>query len=337
MFNGNVKTPAQVVVCPLNPEDVSKLVHSIFRSCPFLLVFRIVLFCSKHSLSPSVKAGGYGTAGWAVNGDIIIDLSRLADLGIETPREDGSFTSLRDVPSLMSKGKKSVNTLMTDTSITQSGKQRRDDDVKLRNYSSASLAVAQFLGGAPLPPDNLDTPRRIIWLDHPHQSGQQPVEEPSGGGTTLPHGASATDEGQHASSMAGPFGYLGEEGDSSTVPSSSPAGGIPHVMPPQTAGTSPFSYLSDVTNDVPPPQAPPAQTGHSLTTWGEGTNSLFANTSLASHALLEATARPAHSHAYVTFGAGVRQKEIDSYTAANPLPATSVSGLPCAIPYHVPL
>jgi len=49
-------------------------------------------FCSKHSLSPSVKAGGYGTAGWSIGGDIIIDVSKLTEIDIEVPKEDGSFT-----------------------------------------------------------------------------------------------------------------------------------------------------------------------------------------------------------------------------------------------------
>lgn len=72
---------AQAVVCPLDAQDVS----------------RVVQFCVRHTLSPSVKAGGYGTAGWAVAGDIIIDLQHLTDIAIEPPQPGArDWTSLRD-------------------------------------------------------------------------------------------------------------------------------------------------------------------------------------------------------------------------------------------------
>ena len=66
---------------------------------------RALKFCSKHGLSPSIKAGGYGTAGLAVNGDITIDLVKLNDLHIETPSTDGSFVRLKDTPRPDPKGK----------------------------------------------------------------------------------------------------------------------------------------------------------------------------------------------------------------------------------------
>ncbi|KAL4249591.1 hypothetical protein ABKN59_006146 [Abortiporus biennis] len=50
-------------------------------------------------------------------------------------------------------------------------------------------------------------------------------------------------------------------------------------------------------------------------------------------------ARPIHSHAYVTFGAGMRQKEIDTYTAEHPLEGIScVTGMreDGVVPYHIP-
>lgn len=46
--------------------------------------------------------------------------------------------------------------------------------------------------------------------------------------------------------------------------------------------------------------------------------------------------QPEHKHAYVTFGAGVKQKAVDAYTAANPLPAVTLAGAPAVAPYHVP-
>ncbi|KAL5512481.1 hypothetical protein ACEPAG_3134 [Sanghuangporus baumii] len=85
IFNGNVVTPAKAVVIPTSTEDVSK----------------ILKFCTKHALHPSIKSGGYGIAGWAINGDVVVDLSKLNGIYIEapSPSEGGKeFTSLRDMP-----------------------------------------------------------------------------------------------------------------------------------------------------------------------------------------------------------------------------------------------
>ncbi|TFY74964.1 hypothetical protein EWM64_g9048, partial [Hericium alpestre] len=83
MFNGNVLNTSKAVACPLDAQDVSQILQ----------------FCTKHALSPSIKAGGFGIGGWAINGDIIVDLSLIHDTHIEAPLPDGSFTSLRDMPS----------------------------------------------------------------------------------------------------------------------------------------------------------------------------------------------------------------------------------------------
>jgi hypothetical protein len=39
---------------------------------------------------------------------------------------------------------------------------------------------------------------------------------------------------------------------------------------------------------------------------------------------------PPHTHAYVSFGAGAKQKDVDIFTAENPLEGGDV-------PYHIPL
>ena len=73
---------------------------------PFII--SIVSFCNANGLSPSIKAGGYGTAGWAINGDIVVDLRKLNCIEMETPGDDGSFVSIRDMPMPHSKGKEKV-------------------------------------------------------------------------------------------------------------------------------------------------------------------------------------------------------------------------------------
>jgi hypothetical protein len=56
-----------------------------------------------HSLSLSVKAGGYGTGVRAIGGDVIIDLCKIMDVDIEPPT--GSYTML---PAPTTKGRKSL-------------------------------------------------------------------------------------------------------------------------------------------------------------------------------------------------------------------------------------
>lgn len=46
---------------------------------------------------------------------------------------------------------------------------------------------------------------------------------------------------------------------------------------------------------------------------------------------------PIHPYAYVTFGAGMRQKEVDNFTAKHKLEARYLAGTGDGIPYHVPL
>jgi hypothetical protein len=42
-------------------------------------------------------------------------------------------------------------------------------------------------------------------------------------------------------------------------------------------------------------------------------------------------------YVYVTFGAGMGQKDVDNYMAEHPIPAQSAMGTASAIPYYVPL
>ncbi|TFY51218.1 hypothetical protein EVJ58_g10680, partial [Rhodofomes roseus] len=92
-FNGKITILSKALVSPLDTQDVSA----------------IVLFCRKHGLSPSVKAGGYATAGWSVAGDLIVDLGMMRECDIEPPVADAEggkdWTQLADMLPLGSKGK----------------------------------------------------------------------------------------------------------------------------------------------------------------------------------------------------------------------------------------
>lgn len=95
-FNGKIKCLSRIVVSPLDAQDVSAIVR----------------FCAKHNLSPSIRAGGYGIAGWSVAGDVIIDLSLIKEVDIEAPipidEDEGggtTWTRLCDMPAPGRKGK----------------------------------------------------------------------------------------------------------------------------------------------------------------------------------------------------------------------------------------
>ncbi|KAF9463538.1 hypothetical protein BDZ94DRAFT_1163851 [Collybia nuda] len=310
VFNGNVTCLSKAVTCPLDAEDVSK----------------ILLFCSKHSLSPSIKAGGYGTAGWAIGGDIIVDLSKLIEVDIEPPLADGSFTSLKDVAAANSKGKQAIPPVATGSS-----KRRREDDAELRRYDLASQAVATFLRGTTLSALSNDGPpplvRRRVGLEGAFGSSSTALAERQISMESDSNSASSTSEADSGASRT-------ISNSSTVVTTPSP----PSSIPPSRLGSSgpsrsadPFGYLNSSktskTSTAPPPsimQAPFAPQSM-LRSWGSN-NPLFSNQG-------QAHAEALHPHAFVTFGAGMRQKEIDTYTAQHKLEA---KGSNDGVPYHVP-
>ncbi|KAG8926122.1 hypothetical protein FRC00_003230 [Tulasnella sp. 408] len=104
LFNGGLQSPACMLVFPRSAKDVSEYGPTAlptFEENPYSLtdraiVFRIILFCTRHGLSPSVKAGGYGTHGLAVEGDVIIDLRDINDISISIEASPPGSTSTMD-------------------------------------------------------------------------------------------------------------------------------------------------------------------------------------------------------------------------------------------------
>jgi hypothetical protein len=79
-----------------------------------------------------------------------------------------------------------------------------------------------------------------------------------------------------------------------------------------------------------------------LRSWGAIANLAPTAAQMQMNLDMQAQAEPVHPHAFVTFGAGMRQKEIDTYTAQHKLEARYTSGGAGdgdvdGIPYHVPL
>ncbi|RDX48626.1 hypothetical protein OH76DRAFT_643868 [Lentinus brumalis] len=183
-FNGKLKPLCRLLVSPLDAHDVSA----------------VVKFCIRHGLSPSVRAGGYGIAGWCVAGDVIIDMSKIRDVDLEPPlqAEDGTqdWTPMRDMPAPGSKGKarvEGIRVVAAPPPTTEStdrpdhrtspatGKRRREDrspsadleDITsimgTGHYENASHAVNSFLRGPPLPPIAGETSRQLPTHQPPTQ------------------------------------------------------------------------------------------------------------------------------------------------------------------------
>lgn len=307
-------------------------------------------FCIKHSFSLSVKAGGFGTAGWSIAGDIIIDLNKITDIDIVPPHADGSFTSLKDVASDNSKGKQ------PQSSAANSAKRRREEDANLRIYDNASLAVASYLrGGQPLVIQDGPSPNVRRRLDSPGTSdtprGNRNAPRPS---LSLSTGSRSSASGSRSSGSQSTTSTAG------TTPGASPPAGLPtSVQPPirslfsvsSAAGSctdgdtnapqdaDPFGYLDESTNGQSAALRTSTHSSASQPPVWEDEPMPPAFNFPNSFGMMDAPAQaePIHEFAYVTFGAGKRQKEIDTYTAQHPLEAHYVSGSGEGIPYHVPL
>ncbi len=273
------------------------------------LVRRVILFCNKYSLSLSVKAGGYGTGGWAIGGDVIIDLCKITDADIEPPGPDGSYTSLNDVASANSKGKKVIAT--SQSPITS--QKRGEDDRALRMYDFASQRVADFL-------------RTPLALD----IQSFPLSPPS----TAAHRVSDSEE-NNSSRIPGELVSSSPYSDNSGTNS----GTNTILTTPSPVNADPFGYMNSC----------PAS-GISYSFGGPPRPVLLSNLpsltlgGLQSHPLVNASQFPLHTevepiypYAFVTFGAGMRQKEIDTFTAKHKLEARYTSGFGDGIAYHVPL
>ena len=312
---------------------------------PHSRAFRIVIFCNKHGLSPSVKAGGYGTGGWAINGDIVIELSRMHDMDIEPPQPDGGgYTSLRDTAQSADKGKARVGEPVLDLSGPATKKRVfENEDPALPPtawlYSTASAAVASFLHGPALLPDDFgEEPRRQVTnrrrLDIDGSAltiaTHSLVAEPFIARSNLFSNSSGSDSHSSNRSAASTHDTTPASSRSDSAMSSAPPAPSTWVEPFDMAPSrpDPFAYI----DNIDPPMfggSPPTPLASSAAAWGADAallaHPLFAG-DVPSHLTRSA---PLHTHAYVSFGAGARQKDVDTFTAAHPL-----DGI---VPYHVPL
>ncbi|KAH9984482.1 hypothetical protein BJV77DRAFT_1072053 [Russula vinacea] len=118
--NESVLKTVNAVVLPLDTQDVSEY--------------------AAHGLSLSVTTCEYGTDGWAIDGDVVIDLSKIQDIDIEPPQRGGGYTSLSDTALSTNKGKARVGEPVLELSDRSVAKQ----------FSSppSDLPTAWFCSGA---------------------------------------------------------------------------------------------------------------------------------------------------------------------------------------------
>lgn len=239
---------------------------------------------------------------------------------IERPRPGGGYTSLRDSTPAGNKGE--GHDQLSEADISPNGKRRRDIDDQLRFYDSASGVVAGFLHGPPLPPDAPDVPppsvRRRLDAGPSAGSASGHISTESSSSGTLSNIAASSNRLLAPSSR--------EQASPDNRSLSTPAG---------LSGADPFGYMD---LEPSPMYRAPSSSQSIYRSYGPTAGVLFSGArpmpSISNHF---ARATPIHQHVYVSFGAGMRQKEIDRYTADHPLEAISSSGFSEVIPYHVPL
>lgn len=323
---------------------------------PHRHVFRAVFFCNKHGFSPSVKAGGYGTGGWAINGDVVIDLSKIEDIDIEPPQQaGGGYTSLRDTALSINKGKARAGKPVPDPSGPATPKCLIESDAKQIDlptawlYGGASAAVANFLTGPALLPDSSgEEPRRLLSRprlgpdpsiltvsSHP-PAGEALASRPDSSPFSFDAGSEISAQSSFPASGWASFATNPEQSRTPHSASASANSAVPPTLPfacaePFETAPSlpdPFAYIDSAESPM---------TGVSMPQ-SLGANMIWdSDAALVSHPLFAGEVPshlsgplPPYTHAYVSFGAGAGQKCVDVFTAEHPLEGGNV-------PYHIPL
>ncbi|KAH9983185.1 hypothetical protein BJV77DRAFT_966954 [Russula vinacea] len=273
----------------INNESVLKTVNAVVLPLDTQDVSEVIIFCGKHGLSLSVTTCEYGTDGWAIDGDVVIDLSKIQDIDIEPPQRGGGYTSLSDTALSTNKGKARVGEPVLELS-----------DRSVAKQFSSPLATYQ--------------PRGFAAARQPRHTQITPTSAPS-------------------LVLCPLFGNrLGDTRYDSRLVALAPLGlgcfcHFPHLTVwvgaelPDTALSrpDPFAYID---------RAEPPMMGVSRSSMICCSDAaLFAHPAFVPSHLTRPV--PPHTHAYISFGAGAKQKDIDTFTAAN----TLKGGI---VPYHIP-
>jgi hypothetical protein len=228
------------------------------------------------------------------------------------------------MPFYGSKGKGKTGARAGYTSRPNPGKRIRESDEALSTYDSASQAVAKFLRGPPL----------SNCVDGPSPNVRRRLDPDI---SSFARAAALESDSSTFSAASGPCieDISLRQSLESTVAASPSIPGDSNTSYYESRRADPFGYVSnDRTTLHSMPQIPSLQSG-----FDRHLSSHELNVSVDSTLPLQVVPlreiEPMHSHAYVTFGAGMKQKQIDIFTAKNPLDAKSPGNEKIA--YHVPL
>ncbi|EJT97046.1 hypothetical protein DACRYDRAFT_102705 [Dacryopinax primogenitus] len=310
-FNRGLRSPAQLVVRPVDAEDVSVT----------------ILFCKKHGLYPSAKAGGYGTHGWSVAGDVVIDLGGMRDMHFATDRitireweKDGKLKG-KEVP---------VAAPLAGYRRDRNDSEGDDDDERRRRPKMAQST--EVPNGSAIPHADGEVPH----LNHVTASGQDLISRIPPSALRMGNGFGYVNDSTSIAPLnQGPFRFGSSNTNFDAFSLSQATGPFnPYGMP---SGTSWTLFPSD----------PEPSNGASPFNFGSSPSGPSGSSSSALH--IGPSVTPAtnstpylgltypHPHAYILVSPGVPQKHIDNYTASQQLPAITSSGTRVLVPYHAPL
>ncbi|ORY25643.1 hypothetical protein BCR39DRAFT_543520 [Naematelia encephala] len=286
ILNGAAKSHAVALVKPRNANHVSET----------------IIFCRTRNLQLSVRAGGTGVHGWSIAGHVILDLSLLDTVTSAIP---STATSLQASFERLS--------LKRGSSSTQGSAPKRPSLTGSHGQDSAIKRSAHDMSDG----DEDESGKRT----RIHTAGDDGPSRSSGSDTGMSRGSSSEPRSSrsgdgHASTPITSGSDSGrdlkaEASGSYTVP---PAPGVrmTYVNPSPTTTATSYPFV----------QAAFGAPSSSSSSWSHS----FDHTSLAgSQRLLLNTNPDPPPYTIVTFGAGVKSKQLDSATAASQYGA-----------YHVP-
>ncbi|KAK0532889.1 hypothetical protein OC835_003182 [Tilletia horrida] len=131
IFNSAAPVAAHLVALPQCTQDV----------------VAILKFCNAHGLSPSIKSGGYATAGWSVQGDVVVDLSRMNAIDVLRP-QDYYADKKRQREMQRQQQEQQQRNRRADALNTGNGKTRDGSDTVLSTSATRTGSIPPPLGTA---------------------------------------------------------------------------------------------------------------------------------------------------------------------------------------------
>ncbi|KAG8976621.1 hypothetical protein FRC05_003460 [Tulasnella sp. 425] len=323
---------------------------------------------TRNERDPSVKSGGCGTHGLAVEGDVVIDLRDMNDISVspgDTPLR--RKREIDDEGDNASSGPASPGphpdptTPPTDRPSTASTTLGASSDM-VRGGSGSSSSSPSVTGSSGSGVDASRNTRRTrprhvgpdggatdeaMFLTVP--SPIQPSSLPMGPPNQSDSSGSAVSDGSRNTMSRSPLSTaLPDDDHTPPIPATSTHSPVPHSPTP----LAPIGRPGPAPHAAPPARGPfsyPSSSTRASAPFAYGTatssasapasapyvdHSLGASGSAAPYATHPIT--PVHPFVYVTFGPGASQRQVDAYMTEHPFPGTTAVGGPIDVPYYVP-